>query len=179
MPAPRPGALRQLVGPIAGSVLGLIILALSLQIRDTGSGIYGPRFWPQLIGVLLLLINASMVLRALIARSLHIGETAAETSVFPLREAGLRHWLTVLLVLGLPLVVDVFGFLLGSAIFLLVFMVALGYRRWAVVLPTALVFSLALTWFFTAGVFTPLPPGKGIFYAMSTEFARIVSGKRG
>jgi putative tricarboxylic transport membrane protein len=165
---------RNLVGPIIGSVLGLLILILSFQIRDTSSTIYGPRFWPQVIGTLMLAFNAWVLIRTITGHPEPREEAldAGADSPAPLRP-GAAHWITALLVIGFPLIVYLMGFLVGSGVFLIAFMLALGYRRLIVIGPTAVIFTVLLTWFFTAGVFTPLPPGKGVFYDVSAEFARL------
>jgi hypothetical protein len=172
----RAATRRDLVGPWAGAGFGLLILVLSLQIRDAGNGIYGPRFWPQLIGALILAINGWVIIRTVMGRAEPRDEALDGSSMaINLRSVGVRHWITAVLVLGFPLTVYLLGFLTGSVAFLVAFMFGLGYRRWYVVVATALVFSLSITWFFTAGVFTPLPPGKGVFYLISTEFARLIT----
>src|SRR5690242_10722712 len=118
---------RDLAGPVVGAALALLILAFSFQIRDTSGGFYGPRFWPQLIGGLMLAINAWVVIKTVLGRPEPRDEAA--TPAIDLRSAGVRHWITAVLVLGFPLIVQLMGFLAGSAVFLVAFMVALGYRR--------------------------------------------------
>jgi hypothetical protein len=166
-----------ILGPLGGVAFGVLLIALSFGIRDEGSTIYGPRFWPQLIGALLVAINGVVVVRSFL-RGIVIDEgvSAARPAKVAGRDGGrVSHWVAAALVLALPLIVQMFGFLCGSAVFLIAFMRALGYRRWAVISLTAVAFALCITWFFTAAVYTPLPAGKGPFYKVSAEFSRLIA----
>lgn len=163
----------ELAGPVSGASFGLALLLLSLQIREAGGAFFGPRFWPQAIGVLLVVVNAYVIVRALVGKREPSEELAAQRPFPRLSGSGLRYWAAAALVIGYPLIVQYMGFLAGSALFLVAFMRALGYRRWPVIVPTAAIFAVSVTYFFTAAVYTPLPLGKGPFYAVSAVFARI------
>lgn len=171
-PRPKP---REMSGAAWGAAMGIGLFVLSFLIRDTGKTFYGPRFWPQMIGVLLVAVNAYVIVRAFFGQNEPTEDAATLAPMVTLSRPDWPVWLAAILVVGLPLIVYVMGFLAGSAAFLAAFMRALGYARWGVIAVAAPIFAVSLTWFFTAGVYTPLPPGKGPFYSVSAEFARMIA----
>jgi hypothetical protein len=172
---PRP-ARKRFSGPAWAAAFGLLILAFSLQIKSPGDATFGPRFWPILIGLLLLAVNSVLLVRELVVGPGNPEPGPAGRAQLPEGRPGVI-WLPAALVLGFPVFVYVGGFLAGSAFFLLVFMWSLGYRQWLVIMTTSVLFSLFVNYFFTSIAYTPLPRGIGPFYEVSVEFSRLVSAR--
>ncbi|UCR90297.1 tripartite tricarboxylate transporter TctB family protein [Mycetocola spongiae] len=70
--APEAGAqeslLRRLIGPVAGILAGLALLALTLTVAEpkipTG---LSPRWWPQMLGILLTLLSIGVTIKEVVA----------------------------------------------------------------------------------------------------------------
>jgi hypothetical protein len=152
------------------------MVVLAIGIRDPSKQIYGARFWPILIGGLLVAVNLASVLRQALAK--------ARTRDWPTPSVqqgaageGAALWLPAALVVIFPAVIQLLGFLMGAAFFLVLFMRSLGYKSWPVTLATAVAFSLVVTYFFTAVAYTPLPKGVALFYDVSVHFSRLVTAR--
>ncbi|RLP77249.1 tripartite tricarboxylate transporter TctB family protein [Mycetocola tolaasinivorans] len=65
-----PSRARRLLGPVAGIVAGLALLALTLTVKEplipTGMS---PRWWPQMLGLLLTLLSLGVAVKEFIAPS--------------------------------------------------------------------------------------------------------------
>jgi hypothetical protein len=171
-----PSSWRWLAGPIFATAFGLLIVLLAFGIRDPSKHIYGARFWPILIGGLLIAVNLASILRQAFvnARTRDWPPPATHQS-----DSGevTANWLSAALVVAFPAVIQILGFLIGSTLFLTLFMRSLGYTRWGVTLPTAITFSVVVTYFFTAVAYTPLPRGVALFYELSVQFSRLVTAR--
>lgn len=171
-----PSAWRWLAGPICATAFGLLLVLLAFGIRDPSKHIYGARLWPILIGGLLVVVNSASILRNAFVKAstrdwpppaTHQGDAGEVTAI----------WLSAALVVTFPAVIQILGFLIGSTLFLILFMRSLGYTRWGVTLLTAIAFSVVVTYFFTAVAYTPLPRGVALFYELSVQFARLVTAR--
>lgn len=162
------GSLRARLGqailPAGLLIFGLVVWVLAGRIDYVErAGQLGPGFWPRMLMVLLMIHAAGLVLVAL---------RGPAPGPAPAGEAGERgNWPLLLLggalVLGYVVLSGYIGFLLSTALFLIAFLYAAGYRHWSV-LPTSLVGSLLLVLLFVRVVYVSLPTGVGVFDALTT-----------
>jgi hypothetical protein len=152
--------ITSLAAPGFGFVFGALVLAFAFVIKDHSHTFFGPRFWPFLIAISLLVINGIELIRKLAGHEI---DGATESMTSRSRKLTRNEWIAVLDLLIFPFMTQLFGFLFGSAFFLLIFMLALGYRRILPTLGSAILFSVVVTGFFTKIAYMPLPKGTGIF----------------
>mgnify|MGYP003137074778 FL=1 len=99
--------------------------------RATGAQYFtvGPHLFPYVAGALCLLLGLLIAL----------GRPAGDTGAF-LSDGGVRRRTVGLAVLSLAYasLLDVLGFVPASSLAMVLFMVGFGMRRWAVILPAAL-----------------------------------------
>lgn len=133
------------------TLVGVIAIALASQFREgTSTGGPGTRFFPILLGLVVVGLGMSLALRP-------AGASGAGESLPPraaLRVAGTLGAL-VLYVLAFGRV----GFILATAPLLAVLLLLYGERRWPVVLTVAVGATGATYTLFGVWLGVPLPPG--------------------
>ncbi|WP_018701381.1 tripartite tricarboxylate transporter TctB family protein [Amorphus coralli] len=142
---------------LAGAALLLVWGALAaytaqMSLPSLGGGIaYDPLFVPQLLigaGIVLAIILMVQGIRPLLAGIRIADEEPQKTG----------RILFVIVAVGLYFAaMPVLGFPLSSAVFLLVFAFALGYRKPVGLVATAILGPLVIWYVFTAGLEAPLP----------------------
>ncbi len=147
----------------ADLALGAVLLAIAAFFGHGAMGMRyftsigpGPGFFPRWLALLLALLGAATILRALLRRG-HAGEAPAE----PLPDAG--GAMRVLAILGAvafaALALEVAGFAPTMLVASLAVMAALGLRAPLVLIPVALGASFGAYFLFARLLAVPLPAG--------------------
>jgi putative tricarboxylic transport membrane protein len=133
------------------ALLGLAALALASRLREgTATGGPGTRFLPVLVAVIVVVLGAALALRS----------SASEGATEPIEPGGARRAIWTLgAVLAYVLAFGRLGFVLATAPFLAVLLLAYGERRWPVVLAVALGATGVTYALFAVWLGVPLPPG--------------------
>ena len=135
----------------AMAAVGLVAVALGSQLREgTATGGPGARFLPVLLGLLVAVLGVGIAFRPVVPE----GDADAPASGGPGRVA----W-TLGALVAYVLVLGRLGFLLATAPFLVVLLLAYGEQRWAVVLAVALGATGATYALFAVWLGVPLPRG--------------------
>ncbi len=156
--------LRQNV--IAGGfylILGLLIVFVLIPIGvDEPSNVQyaplAPSYWPRIICFALAVLGIAMLIRSVMQiRSGWASGEAPEDAP----EARLIWRAGVVIALGFALyaVLETLGFVLATAIVLVVLMLFAGERRLQIILPVAAGVPLALYFFFVKAASIPIPAG--------------------
>lgn len=148
-------------------------VALGISAPGTGDQ-PGPGFWPKAVLILMMLVCATGVGKALLLRDRGRGdghellhEIPGEDQVEPAQRF---PWLLgggVALCIGYVVLFDVLGFFLDSFVFLLAFILLGRYRRIWVALSTSLAGALVFMFVFMKIVYVALPLGMPPFSSVS------------
>lgn len=141
------------------------------------AGTLGPDFWPKAILVLTIAVCVYEVLRIALAHRAgaevggvleEIVEHSADARAdFGIEVALEKHPFLLLAGMAATLayvaLVQVLGFFLSTAVYLAVFLVLGGYRRWGVLAATSVLGALVLMFIFMKLVYVSLPIGSAPF----------------
>lgn len=165
----------KLLVPAASLLTGIALLVFSAAIRAPAHVTFGPRFWPQALAWSLIIVNA-LIIGGAALRKLHKGGESNSESAADINDSAHRRRAAVpaALMLILPLCIQILGFVLGSLLFLIAFMRAVGYTKWWSNLSVSFVFTVVVTLFFTRVTYMPLPKGIGPFYQVSVVSLRLM-----
>ena len=153
------------------------------------AGTLGPDFWPKAILVLTIAICVYEVLRIALSNraGAEVGgvlEEIVEHSADARADFGIdvaldKHPFLLLSGMAATLayvaLVQVLGFFLSTAVYLAVFLVLGGYRRWGVLATTSLVGALALMFIFMKLVYVSLPIGTAPFSEVTLFLMKIMA----
>lgn len=137
---------RRPAWPAAGVALAFLLAAgVMLAESFTGSGTMesrvahamGPAFFPRIVLVLLLVLSLAAVVEAVRGRIGAGPVPRAAPTIGMILATGAYVWL-----------VGAIGFLLASIAYLVACPIVLGYRRYGVVLPLALIYAVAVWYVF-------------------------------
>jgi len=145
-------------------LIGLSIIGLSQGIDDLGTNtIYGPRFWPVAVSVVLIVLNIPAAVRP-ITPPHPPSDIDVRLPEDPINKLEWRLLLPAYSILfTYPFAVSFIGFPLASIVFYLSLMLALGQRNRLLILVVGICFPLLLSFFFTRVAYMPLPKGSGAF----------------
>jgi len=156
------------------AALGLLAALNSEGHFSQAEGELGPRFWPRLWLVIMLLLTALDTLLAL-QKQPEAADTATEAPAqasapesLPLLFAGIA------LVVLYALVTELTGFTLATMVFLMTFSYLGGYRHIPSLALTAFGMTLVLTYIFVYVVYISLPLGLGPFLEMNVSLYRLL-----
>ena len=142
---------------LAGAVY---LFVVALGFKQVGpSGQIGPGFWPQVLCVGIgigALVRLGQKLRSREHRV--VGDAAPEADEVRMPRVALGIALVVGYVVGMLFL----GYILATALFLIVFIYLGGQRKWYVV-PLGIASSLLFAYVFLKVVYIALPSGVGIF----------------
>lgn len=151
---------------IAGSlylILGLLVVFVLIPVGiDEPSNVQypplAPSYWPRIICFGLAVLGIAMLIRS--AVQIRSGSASVEGSEDPAPDRVM--WRGGLVVAGcfvLYATLEALGFVLATAIALVILMLFAGERRPHIVLPVAAGVPLALYFFFTKAASIPIPNG--------------------
>ena len=133
------------------ALLGLAAIALALGLREgTATGGPGTRFLPILVSAIVVVLGVRIALSA--SAPGEVGEAPGSGGVA-------RVVATLVALLLYVLAFTRLGFVLSTAPFLAVLLIAYGERRWPVVLAVAVGSTAATYLLFATWLGIPLPPG--------------------
>lgn len=145
------------------AILGLVILLGGLAIileattfPATHGQVYGPDFFPTIIGVGLVLSGLGLMVKGWRERAVTGWIDVAGHRFDRLVDAGL----VLLVILGFILFVDRLGFLLTAGIGMYVLLVRFQGGAWLSSLLITVVLVLVVDWAFRAMLLVPLPEGS-------------------
>jgi hypothetical protein len=149
---------------VACFVLGAVLMAATGTVDGAAADEFlGARSWPFAIGCVLVAINLPEIFG--------VSNSAGRSEGY-----GSIHWVTFLRtalpVLALPLLIEGFGFLLGSVAAMAWFLIVVGYRHRVVAAAFSLCFPLITVYFFTKVAYMPLPRGHSPFDEFSVLILR-------
>jgi putative tricarboxylic transport membrane protein len=139
-------------------------------------GRIGPDIWPKAIALFLGVVCTIETLRRVLGSAKNrdaqgllqtLLDRSGEGDGAPPGTNTRRLLLGIGAVAGFVLLVGVIGFVLTTALFIAAFAIIGGYRRYGVVMITALVGALLLTLLFQRVVYLSLPIGVGPFATIS------------
>lgn len=153
------------------------------------AGTLGPDFWPKAILILTIAICAYEVLRIALSNraGAEVGgvlEEIVEHSADVRADFGVdvaldKHpfllFAGMAATLAYVALVQVLGFFLATAVYLAVFLVLGGYRRWGVLAATSLIGALALMFIFMKLVYVSLPIGTAPFSEVTLFLMKIMA----
>ncbi|MBI3054105.1 MAG: tripartite tricarboxylate transporter TctB family protein [Betaproteobacteria bacterium] len=185
--------IRALPYVIAGAAASyLYYLAANFQFHER-PGTLGPDFWPEAILALMIVTCLFKIVAGLVARNdaAEIGGVLEEIIEESVEEhtAGSPPGAPVLeshpylliagmaLTAGYVIFIQRLGFFIATVLYLALFIVLGGYRRWAVVAAVSVGGTLLLLFFFMKVVYVSLPIGQVPFSAV-TLFLMQVMGIR-
>lgn len=169
---------------VAVILLALASLPLTLQFPSSAqvSTFIGPRVWPLLLTVLLLLFGGALLVMtwrdgrrraqqplqdgnaqyAVSADDPQAGASVSDTAEAPapawtLSLAATRHWWLMAATVGYTLLMSIIGFVAASAIFTLLCTLLLGARSWLVIVITVVVAVVLMQGVFVTLLGIPLP----------------------
>ncbi|MCE8030044.1 MULTISPECIES: tripartite tricarboxylate transporter TctB family protein [Halomonadaceae] len=167
---------------VAVILLALASLPLTLQFPSSAqvSTFIGPRVWPLLLTVLLLLFGGALLVmtwrdgrrraqqplqdgivqHAISPDDLPTGASESDTGEAPARTLSLaatRHWWLMAATVGYTLLMSIIGFVAASAIFTLLCTLLLGARSWLVIVITVVVAVVLMQGVFVTLLGIPLP----------------------
>ena len=169
----------------------LVVLALAALLFHVAAGFtyaqagnrLGPDVWPRAILVLLMITCGVRIVRLALRAPAEavrddavgeadIAEGHGDEAAIPLSPGrlALGIGLTVLYVLSLPTL----GFALATALYIAAMCRVGDYRRWGVILPTAIVGSLAFMFVFQRIVYVSLPIGTPPFDTVALTLMRLM-----
>ena len=163
--------------------------AIAAQIEYVGpSDRIGPDFWPKaILGAMGLLCAYEIVKSLFFAGPQSVSgmlqnlmEDAAEDEPDGAAAGGARPpdlarlAAGVAVTLGYVAAVEWLGFFVATAVFLALFIVVGGYRRWGVALVAGVAGSLAMVVIFMKIVYVSLPLGAGPFHALSLALLAVL-----
>jgi putative tricarboxylic transport membrane protein len=137
---------------------GLLVMAMRLDVdlqRNVGGAI-GPKTYPGLLAVAILLLSLLLLWQAARGRAQPI---AAEGIPAERRAGHHRVALALALLCAFTLLLEPLGFLIATPVMLVLLMRLTGERRWWLTVPSALVMTLVLYGFFRYGMNVVLPEG--------------------
>jgi putative tricarboxylic transport membrane protein len=157
-------------------------LADHLEFEAAGPRL-GPDVWPKMILLLMMAAGAFGALRALVGRDAGQGDVLGDIVV----PAGLeaesepppRTWPSlaaggIALFLAYPLALEALGFIVATAVLLVLFMLVGRYRNYIVIAVAGVGGSLLFFFVFKKVVYLSLPLGKGPFLALSLAVMRLM-----
>jgi len=182
---------RSLPYVIVGAAAGYLYYAAAQFEFHHRTGTLGPDFWPQAILALLIVTCVYEIARRLFSGTAdhevggvleEIVEESAEKHADMGAAAAIEShpWL---LLAGMALtalyvsLVHKLGFFLATTVYLALFIVLGGYRKWGVIAAVSLLGTLLLLFFFMKVVYVSLPIGEAPFSAI-TLFLMQVMGIR-
>ena len=137
-------------------VLGLLLFAALYVERAShitvgfASDVLGPAFFPRLLAFLLALLAVGLLARSLTGRGPRVSRTPMRSRLF---------WTVVALLVGYALLMPLVGFLYLTPLLLGAVMRILGLERWGWLVGVALGLTVFLYVLFTKALSVPLPPG--------------------
>jgi putative tricarboxylic transport membrane protein len=154
------------------TLLAVGYLAGSFQIRSYGDAAVDSRFFPQLLGVMLLILSVAQIVLSIKKqrRGENDNASAEQDGEAPSR-FNFKVLLTLLVILAYILLVEFLGFVLSSSLFLIVqtrLMASKGTWRPVLTIAVSVVFSYAVYRIFVDGFYLILPDGN-IFGMLSGE----------
>lgn len=135
-------------------------------------GELGPDVWPRaVLAILMIVCICAIVRRGLFLRAATpVAPEPPPVEVEPAPEAArlpLRLAIGIALTIAYVLTLDTLGFFVATALYLALFMVVGRYLRGRVIVPSAVLGSLAFVFVFMKVVYVSLPLGVGPFKALS------------
>jgi putative tricarboxylic transport membrane protein len=177
---------------VAGVAAGyLYYLASNFQFHAR-PGTLGPDFWPEAILALMIVVCLYQVVK-IVAFGARAGEVGGVLEEIVEESAG-KHADTAesppgtpsveshpyLLIAGMALTagyvifIQRLGFFIATALYLALFIVLGGYRRWGVVAAVSVIGTLLLLFFFMKVVYVSLPIGQEPFSAITLFLMQIM-----
>lgn len=177
--AKGPGVRWKVVEAIAWLVFAGGAFALTFNFDDPlPTYKLGPAFWPRMLilGIAIAAIGLLFtVFMQRVRQQVKDAEPAREDAVVSRHEEAERTvTIEILAVLLVPIVyvyfIHQFGFYLVTPFFLAGYMILLGVRNWFTLVAVTVGLYALLVLLFVKLIFTPLPPGAGIFYTLNGQF---------
>ena len=167
-------ALPYFVGLIVAGAL--FYSANQIQFTQRGNEL-GPDFWPKIAIVLMAVVCVIEILRAMIgsagtygiSHSLEEADESDEPSYFHLLIGGIA------LIIGYAILVPILGFLLGSLLFMAVFMYLGRYRNHVAIWTISAVATFIVAFLFLRFAYVSLPRGEPPFDRF-TDLIRVMVG---
>ncbi|NKC13800.1 MAG: hypothetical protein GKR94_16920 [Gammaproteobacteria bacterium] len=147
---------------IAIAVLMLtVIIPYGIDAPDTIEiSALAPAFWPNIIMGLTVFIGVIMALRAVYAmRAGQATPVAEDGTRLPLKRAGLRLLLGMIVITAYYHLLNDAGFVLASALLIVALCLIYGERRGWLITPVAIAIPIALYYFFTQVAVVQIPLG--------------------
>jgi putative tricarboxylic transport membrane protein len=180
-------ALPYVVAGVAAGYLYYVASNFQFHVRP---GTLGPDFWPQAILALMIVTCLYKIVSGLVARNdaKEVGGVLEEiveesagkhTAGSPLGTPIVESH-PYLLIAGMALTacyvifIQRLGFFIATVLYLALFIVLGGYRRWGVVAAVSVVGTLLLLFFFMKVVYVSLPIGQEPFSAVTLFLMRIM-----
>jgi putative tricarboxylic transport membrane protein len=143
-------------------LVGFFVLFMSntipLMVAVEKSSVINARFFPKLMGAILILLSIGMAVENYFRASTGKSNTADEDKK-KLKGQWSRLGALAIICLLYYLLFQPLGFLLSSVLFMLGFLTFLGVRRWYVVLPLSILVPLCVYLLFKTILGAPLPDG--------------------
>ncbi|MGI9387533.1 MAG: tripartite tricarboxylate transporter TctB family protein [Methyloligellaceae bacterium] len=144
-------------------ILGLFVVFVLIPIGvDEPSNVQypplAPAYWPRIICVGLAVLGAAILARSFVQMRKETGAVSASGATVSDRTPW-RSLLVIGLGFALYAILETLGFVLATAIALVVLMVVADERRPHIVLPVAVGVPFALYFFFTKAANIPIPSG--------------------
>ncbi len=177
--AKGPGVRWNVVEAIAWLVFAGGAFALTFNFDDPlPTYRLGPAFWPRMLIIGIAIAAIGLLFRPfmqLVRQQVEDAEPAREDAVDSRHEKAERTvTLETLAVLLVPIVyvyfIHQFGFYLVTPFFLAGYMYLLGVRNWFTMVVVTVGLYALIVLVFVKLIFTPLPPGAGIFYTLNGQF---------
>ncbi len=127
----------------------------------------GPSYWPKLLLICLMGLSILVAIDAFRQRK---KAHSQEKKTAPFDTGKIRLLLAIALIASYFILLQIFGFIILTPIFLLAFMWLLGERKKIWLLGTPIGLVILIVWVFTKAMYVPLPRGVWIFLKFSQLF---------
>lgn len=136
---------------------------IPLMVAVEKGEVINARFFPKLMGFVLVILSFIMSLENYFQRPSQEGaDSAEEEQKKPDKKGWLRLFSVGVICLFYFILFEALGYLISSVLFMLGFLLVLGNRKWYVLLSLSILAPLSVYVFFKILLESPLP--EGIFY---------------
>jgi len=149
-------------------ILGLFVflwsITIPLMVAVEKSSIVNSRFFPKLMGAVLVFLAIVMALETILKKGPRTTEES-EVKERELRKGEKWAWWAGMgsIYIAYYFVFQPFGFLLSSTLFIMVFLIFLGTRKWYAIFFLSLIVPLSVYILFKTTLGVPLPDGLIFF----------------
>ena len=150
----------ELIVPLSFLVASIYLFYLAMQFHAPfrmGFQV-GPDVFPKILTTIMMLLSVVLIYNA-VKRG---GLIEFEKVVNPR-----NLWITLAFIIAYAFLLEIFGFVVLTPIWIATYMFAIGMRRWTWLLGAAVIFSVFMIVVFPKLMLIPLPRGMGIFREIS------------